>query len=355
MQTTYRNTIIANDLATITTQYGISWDRLKDKTILITGASGFLAAYMVETLLYLNETRALNTKILAMVRNRKRFEKKFSHAINRSDLICIEQDINESLICEFYPNYIIHAASQASPKYYSTDPIGTLSANTIGTAALLKLAALSKSEGFLFFSSAEVYGQTKIVPTSEIDLGFLNPLSIRSCYAESKRMGENMCASWHHQSGVPTTIVRPFHTYGPSMLLDDGRVYADFVENILNNQPITIKGDGLAQRAFCYVADAVAGFWIVLLNGAHGQAYNIGNPSEETSIKELAHTLAELYPEKNINIIVSTRKTNSTYLESPIIRSCPDISKAKGLGWNPKTSIREGFKKTIESYSYAIR
>lgn len=351
MQTTSRNIVIASDMEAITTQYGISWDSLQDKNVLITGASGFLAAYMVETLLYLNETKALNIKIFALVRSSERFKKRFAHAINRPDLFCIEQDISEPFIFDLNPNYIIHAASQASPKYYSTDPIGTLSANTIGTAALLKLAALNKSEGFLFFSSAEIYGHTEKVPTSEIDLGILNPLSVRSCYAESKRMGENMCVSWHHQAGVPATIVRPFHTYGPSMLLDDGRVYADFVENILNNRPIIIKGDGLAQRAFCYIADAVAGFWMVLLSGTHGQAYNIGNPSGETSIKELANSLTTLYPEKNIKVISNSRKQDSTYLESPITRSCPDISKANALGWNPKISIREGFKKTIESYS----
>lgn len=351
MKSASRNMIVTSDLIAITTEYGISWDRLQDKNILITGASGFLAAYMVETLLYLNETKKLNTKIFAMVRNRKKFEKRFPHAINRSDLICIEQDINEPFSFDFNPDYIIHAASQASPKYYSTDPIGTLSANTIGTATLLKLATLNKSEGFLFFSSAEVYGQTISVPTSEIDLGVLDPLSVRSCYAESKRMGENMCVSWHHQAGVPTKIVRPFHTYGPSMLLDDGRVYADFVENILNNRPITIKGDGLAQRAFCYIADAVAGFWMVLLSGTHGQAYNIGNPTGESSIKDLAHTLAGLYPEKNITVVSNSPRFDRSYLESPITRSCPDISKAIALGWSPKISIREGFKKTIESYS----
>ncbi len=351
MERILRNAIVTSDLLAITTQYTLPWHRLKRQKVLITGASGFLAAYMVETLLYLNETQGLEIQIFAMVRSRQRFESRFSHALCRSDLICIEQDVSEPLALDVRPDYIVHAASQASPKYYSTDPIGTLSANTLGTAALLKLAAQSESKGFLFFSSGEVYGQTDIVPTSERDLGFVDPTSVRACYAESKRMGENMCISWHHQAGVPTTIVRPFHTYGPHMLLNDGRVYADFVANILNNQPITMKSDGTARRAFCYAADAVAGFWTVLLNGTHGEAYNVGNPAGEISIRELAEMLVGLYPEKELSVSFTTRENDSTYLVSPIVRNCPDITKVKRLGWLPRTTVREGFKKTIESYT----
>lgn len=351
MENILRNAIVADDLLTITTQYALPWHRLKGQKVLITGASGFLAAYMVETLLFLNETQGLEIQIFALVRNRQRFESRFAHALGRSDLICIEQDVSEPVACDVRPDYIVHAASQASPKYYSTDPIGTLSANTLGTAALLKLAALSKSKGFLFFSSGEVYGQTDIVPTSEEDLGFVDPTSVRACYAESKRMGENMCISWHHQAGVPAVIVRPFHTYGPHMLLNDGRVYADFVANILNNQPIIMKSDGIARRAFCYAADAVAGFWTVLLKGAHGEAYNVGNPAGEISIRELAETLVGIYPEKKLHVLSAARENDSAYLVSLIVRNCPDITKVEKLGWLPRTSVREGFKKTIESYT----
>jgi nucleoside-diphosphate-sugar epimerase len=351
MEKILRNAIVASDLLAITTQYPLPWHRLRGQKVLITGASGFLAAYMVETLLFLNETQGLEIQIFALVRSRQRFESRFAHVLGRSDLVCIEQDVSNPLEFDVRPDYIIHAASQASPKYYSTDPIGTLSANTLGTAALLKLAALSKSKGFLFFSSGEVYGQTDRVPTLEGDFGFVDPTSVRACYAESKRMGENMCVSWHHQAGVPATIVRPFHTYGPHMLLNDGRVYADFVANILNNQPITMKSDGTARRAFCYAADAVAGFWTVLLNGTHGEAYNIGNPAGEISIGELAEILVELYPEKKLSVLLAPRENDSTYLVSPIVRNCPDITKVEKLGWLPRTPVREGFKKTIESYT----
>jgi nucleoside-diphosphate-sugar epimerase len=334
----------------ITRGNSIPWDKLRNKTVLITGASGFLAAYMVETLLFLNDTQQLNIMVVAVVRNSNLFTKRFNHHLNRPDLICINQDITLPLQLDRKIDFIIHAASQASPKYYAIDPVGTLSANTLGTAHLLDLAKTHKVEGFLYFSSAEVYGEASHVPTAESDYGYLDPLAVRSCYAESKRMGENMSVSWHHQYGVPAKIVRPFHTYGPGMKLDDGRVYADFVADIVNGRDIVLKSDGLTRRSFCYLADATAGFWTVLLCGANAQAYNIGNPDGEISIRDLANLVAMLYPEKHISVIFEHRNEADTYLASKILVTCPDITLAKCLGWNPITSIKNGFHKTIESY-----
>lgn len=350
MSAVIRNPVVAEDLLAISTQYDLPWQRLQGKRVLVSGASGFLPAYMVETLLFLNETQDLKIQVYALVRSRKNFEARFAHALGRDDLICLEQDVSEPFAADILPDYIIHAASQASPKFYSLDPIGTLSANTLGTAALLKLSVASNSKGFLFFSSGEVYGETEIVPTAERDLGFVDPTTVRACYAESKRMGENMCVSWHHQAGVPATIVRPFHTYGPLMRLDDGRVYADFVANILRNEPILLKSTGTAQRAFCYTADAVAGFWCVLLKGVAGQAYNVGNPEGEISIANLARLLAGLYPERNLSVSFEARPESSNYLVSSLVRNCPNIDKVKALGWQPKTSLQDGFRRTIESY-----
>lgn len=350
MNKAHRNPIVSSDMLEITSQYQLPWHLLRGQRVLITGASGFLASYMVETLLYLNDTQHLDIQVFALARSRERFEKRFAHALQRDDLVCIEQDVCDPLKSDIEPHYIIHAASQASPKYYSIDPIGTLSANTLGTNALLKLAKQSNSKGFLYFSSGEVYGETETIPTSEMDMGFVDPMSVRACYAESKRMGENMCASWFHQAGVPATVVRPFHTYGPLMPLDDGRVYADFVANILKNEPILLKSLGSARRAFCYTADAVAGFWTVLLQGTPGQAYNVGNPQGEISIRDLAQLLVDLYPEKNLSVRFETRPEDSSYLISPLARNCPSIKKINMLGWQPKTSLQDGFRKTIDSY-----
>jgi nucleoside-diphosphate-sugar epimerase len=247
-------------------------------------------------------------------------------------------------------DFVIHAASQASPKYYFLDPIGTINANTVGTSNLLDFALSNDVESFLYFSSAEIYGETPHIPTAENNYGYLDPLNVRSCYAESKRIGENMCVSWHHQNDVPAKIVRPFHTYGPYMKLNDGRVYADLVSDALTKDTIVLKSDGVAMRSFCYLADATAGFWIVLLNGTNAQAYNIGNPDGLISIRDLADLIASLSPAKKLNVIAESRKDGDPYMISNINVSQPDISKAMKLGWRPYTSLAEGFRKTIESY-----
>lgn len=345
-----RNAIVSEDLKNITSQYLIPWEKLKNKKILITGASGFLAAYMVETLMFLNETLNLNTSVIAIVRNKNGFDERFAHLKNRYDLKCIEQDISQPFTTEENIDFIIHAASQASPKYYSVDPVGTLSANTLGTAQLLDLARKCNVEGFLYFSSAEVYGEPSCVPTKELDYGYLDPVLVRSCYAESKRMGENMCASWHHQYGVNTKIVRPFHTYGPGMKLNDGRVYADLVADVINARDIVLKSDGLARRSFCYLADATAAFWLILLSGKNAKAYNVGNPEGEISIRDLAFLVSEIQPYKNIRVKYEHRTESDRYLPSQISVICPDIALIKELGWAPVTQLKNGFTRTIESY-----
>jgi UDP-glucuronate decarboxylase len=347
-----RHQIVDEDLKKILAT-DLPWSEFAGKTILITGVNGFLPAYIAETLLYFNEKiSSEKIKIIGLARNGARAENRFSSYHGRSDLKLIIQDVCTPIILEDKIDYIIHAASQASPKYYSKDPVGTISANILGTCNLLKLAQDNLVEGFLFFSSGEVYGEVAIsqIPTKESDYGYIDPTNIRSCYGESKRMGETMCVSWFHQYGVPTKIVRPFHTYGPGMSLDDGRVYADFIADILNNRDIVMKSDGSAIRAFCYLADAVQGFLTVLLKGDKGQAYNIGNDHCETSIFDLACKLTSLFPEKKLRVVKKDVVQSTEYLRSSILRNCPDISKVRMLGWQPTTSIDEGFRRTIRSF-----
>jgi UDP-glucuronate decarboxylase len=337
------------DLLMLTDGYSIPWVKLKGKAVLITGASGFLAGYLIETLVYFNDTYKMNVRIVLLGRARNNFQQKFTGYIEREDVSFIEQDVCSPINLDFKLDYIIHAASQASPKFYNQDPVGTLSANTIGTQMLLELAKSHKVDGFLYFSSAEVYGDATNIPTKEVDYGRLDPLDVRSCYAESKRMGENMCVAWHHQYDVPVKIVRPFHTYGPGMKLDDGRVYADFVACVVKGKDIEIKSNGLARRSFCYIADATAGFWMVLLKGVNAEAYNIGNPEGEISISNLATLIANL-DANNVSVKFKHRKSSESYMPSQVSVICPDISKAANLGWVPRTSLEDGFRKTIESY-----
>lgn len=347
-----RNRIIEEDLKYIVAS-GVDWNRLYGKTILISGANGFLPSYLVHTLLFLNERRQADPiKVIGVVRNKGKAQSRFTEYLDRPDFRLIVQDICQPLTCSEKIDYIIHAASQASPVFYSKDPVGTLSANILGTYNLLELARNNRVEGILFFSSGEVYGEVlpAQIPTAEDSYGYVDPANVRSCYAESKRMGETMCVSWHHQYGVPAKIVRPFHTYGPGMNLDDGRVFADFVSNIVHGQNIIMRSDGSATRAFCYLADATAGFFMVMLHGKPGEAYNVGNDQGEISILNLANMLVGLFPEKNLAIVREEQSLREGYVKSRISRACPDISKIRALGWQPTHSVKDGFSRTIRSF-----
>ena len=349
-----KNNIIKEDLTTITSFREVNWQRFNGKTVLITGANGFLPAYMVETLLFLNDSLIdFKVTVLALVRNKAKAEKRFIDYLEDTNLFFIEQDVCNDIKIEGGIDFIIHAASQASPKYYGIDPVGTLNANVLGTINLMKLASEKKVESFLYFSSGEVYGEVESdkMPLKETDYGYLDPTVVRSCYAESKRMGETICVSYLHQYGVPIKIVRPFHTYGPGMALDDGRVYADFVSDILQSKNIKMKSDGKAKRSFCYLSDATLGFFTVLLEGIVGNAYNIGNPSEEYSILELAKVLVTLFPEKSLEVEEFNKEIPiNVYIKSAVNRITPNIEKMKGHYWNPIIKIREGFFRTIASY-----
>ena len=315
------NKIILEDLAQII-ETPLEWTVFSDKTVLITGANGFLPGYMVETLLFLNQKGIIqNVKILALVRNIEKAKSRFKYYLTDSHLEFIVQDVCDPFLTEYKIDFIIHAASQASPKYYGLDPTGTLKANTIGTINMVEVAKMHDVQSFLYFSSSEVYGSLDAskIPTSENDYGYLDPTDVRSCYAESKRMGETICVSWFHQFGVPAKIIRPFHTYGPGMALDDGRVYADFVADVVNNRDITLKSEGSARRSFCYLSDATIAFFLILLNGINGEAYNVGNPNCEVSILELSSLLVNLFPQKGLSVIFKEIK-NSNYIKSNVLR-----------------------------------
>jgi nucleoside-diphosphate-sugar epimerase len=329
--------IVEEDLEYITNA-DLPWDDLEGRNILITGANGMLPSYMVETILYLNATRfKKNARIFAVIRNYGKARKRFQKYLLRKDLQFIVQDIRYPL--EYIPktDYIIHAASLASPKYYESDPVGVLIPNTVGTYNCLEFARKNPVKSFLFFSSGEVYGNVggKITETT---FGSLDPTSSRSCYAESKRMGETMCMAYQTQYGVPAKIVRPFHTYGPHVNLDDGRVFADFISNSINKKDIVLKSNGSARRSFCYLSDATIAYFMVLLNGVSGEVYNIGG--FEMGIGELAEMLAKEY-----NLYVTRGTAGEGYP-----KVIPDITKIQKLGWQPKISIEEGFQRTVRSF-----
>jgi nucleoside-diphosphate-sugar epimerase len=329
----------------------LPWHEFAHKTVFISGANGFLPAYMVETLIYLNEKRDVNCRVIALVRSRERANKRFPHLLGRSDFSLLVQDVCSPISLQESVAFVIHAASEASPKYYCQDPAGTLLANTLGTYNMLELARKSRSCRFLFFSSGEVYGRlNKVGPISEDDYGVLDPMDVRSCYGEGKRMGEAMCAAWHRQYGVPAKTVRISHTYGPGMSLEDGRVFADFVGNVVRNENIVLKSDGSARRPFCYLADATVGFFTVLLRGEAGRAYNLANDEADASMLEVAETLVRIFPKRKLRVRFADGVVPAKSGQAERKGTTPDTTAIRKLGWFPTTSIESGFKRTVASF-----
>lgn len=342
--------VVKEDIGNITKSGRINWSRFNNKVVLVTGANGFLASYIVYALMSANELYKLNLKVIALCRNLNNAKEKFSDYDNNPSFKLVIHDVIEPLPEFGAINFIIHAASQASPKYYGIDPVGTSGANTIGNHQLLKLAKEGNIESYLYISSSEVYGiVTNDGPLTERDFGVIDISNVRACYSESKRMGEVMCVSWFHQYGVPTKIVRPFHTYGPGMQLNDGRVYADFVSNIVFKRDMVLNSNGTAKRAFCYSAEAVEAFLLVLLDGQNGEAYNVGNREAEISIIGLAEMLVNMYPELGLSVKKNFSVAEG-YIPSVVRSNCPDISKIEKLGWKPVVGLQEGFGRTVKYY-----
>ena len=303
--------------------------------VLITGATGFLCSKLTRK--FLDEGYC----VWGLTRNKVRAEALFGKDPLWTP---IYQDVCEKLDLDVKFDFVIHGASPASPQLYKNFPVDIIKPNTLGTLRILEYTSTHKPTKFMFISSAAVYGDRLKDACDEHTPGSGSPLELRSCYEESKRLGENLTISFGHQYDIDTVILRPYHVYGPGMALGDGRVISDFVENAINNESILIRGDGLTTRTLLYIDDFVKGALKVLFEGARGEAYNIGNPKVELSTMQMAEIIAEIY---NLNIKINAPKKDG-YLPSPISKMPINVSRLLSLGWKPAVNFSEGIAKTIE-------
>lgn len=331
----------------------LPWHRLSGCTVAVTGASGFIGSSLVRVLLALHSAGRVDAPVtvIGVVRNIDKAKATFADIGPSGFLQLLCSDLARPEGLDFQADWVIHAASPASPKYYGSDPVGTLAPNVIGTWRLLELAQRARARGFMFVSSSEVYGAVPNVSSlTEDDYGVVDPTAVRSAYAESKRMGENLCVAWMHQYGLPVFIVRPFHTYGPGVDLEDGRVFADFAADVVFGRNIRMSSNGHARRAFCYISDALAGFFHVMLKGQAGKPYNVANPEGDLSIMELAELMTGLFPERGLKV-ERAAPAKEGYLESPYARLLPSVERLASLGWRPAVGPQAGFRRMVESYA----
>ena len=340
--------IIHQDLENIYKNKIINWKQLNFKKYLITGSNGFLVSYLIYLLIYLNVNKGYKIKIFLMTRNKSKVKKKFINIKTKKFITILDDQIDKKIKFSQKVDYIFHAASNASPKNYSKFPIDTLLPNSVGTYNLLEYANRKKIKSFILFSSGEVYGNTKNKILKEEVIFDFNHLSLKASYLEGKKIAETTCYSFFKQRKIPIKILRVFHTYGPMMNLNDGRVMMDFTKNIIQNKDISVKGYGNQKRTFCYISDFIVGLIIVLLKGKNGEAYNIGNNKEFYSIKKLAKALIKFTNKKKI--VFRKRNKKDNYLVSSFNSVYPSIDKIKKLGFRPYINIHKGFKNTIDFY-----
>lgn len=346
------NSHIFLDAADVIRNLGDHVSRFAGRKILLTGAAGFLGSQFVHFFAALNDSGRLSTpcRVLAMDNYLRGVPEWLTAAAGRPDILVERGDIIRQH--EFgAADFIIHAASVASPIFYRKHPIETMDANVIGLRNLLDHSVRHRPESFLFFSSSEIYGDPDEanLPTGEDFRGFVSCTGPRACYDESKRYGETLCVNFQRVHGVPVKVARPFNNYGPGLGIDDRRVLPDFFRDVLSGRDIVLLSDGRATRTFCYISDAMTGYLLLLLSHHDGEAFNIGTDRPEISMEELASLVIEVSGSERR--VIRQVSDDPEYLRDNPQRRCPDLTKARTLlGYAPRITLEEGLSRTLASY-----
>ena len=317
---------------------------LDNKVVMVTGAYGLIGSFITDVLMTRTPELNGNITVVALGRNEQRMTKRFSNYIDSLNFKYICQDINIPVNYKWKVDYIIHLASNAHPWSFKSDPVGTITANIFGLKNILDYAKDNNVTKVLYTSSGEVYGEADslIKEFKEEFSGYVNPISSRSCYPNSKRCAETLCVSYAEQYWIDTVIARPSHTYGPNMTENDTRVYAEFLRNIIEGKDIILKSEGKQIRSYTYIADCVEAFFYVLLKGENKNAYNVANPNSTTSIKNMAEVIAKIGGGR---VIMDIPKWN--VISNPMQCGVLNTGKLLSLGFIPKYDLEIGYTHCI--------
>jgi nucleoside-diphosphate-sugar epimerase len=355
--------VVQEDLEYIINNLGMEFAALSGKSVLLSGGGGFLGYYLVQSILHWNE-KATETQLirLTVYENFIRGVPDWLTNLNRDpNLRLVKHDITKPMPDSREDfDYVIHAASIASPTYYRKFPVETMDANVNGLRILLEYCLQQAKkrkplDGFLFFSSSEIYGDPSPdnIPTSEDFNGNVSCTGPRACYDESKRYGETLCVNFARQYGLPVKIARPFNNFGPGLKITDRRVVPDFCRDVLAGRDIVMLSDGSPTRTFCYVADAIVGYYKTLVNGRNGEAYNIGTEKPEISIVDMAERIVSLAKDlfDYSGKVVRKESSDQEYLVDNPNRRCPRVDKARlELKYSASISIDEGLRRSLIWY-----
>lgn len=343
----YDNPIVGDDLDALAADPRLDWERLRNRTVLVTGINGMIASYLLLTLLRLNDRRDLGVRVVGVARNESKARQRFAAVVDRPDLTLVAQDLAEPLRHEGAVDLVVHAASQTSPQHFTTDPVGTIDGNVLGTRNLLQWSHDHGVGQFLFLSTREIYGGNPEGRefVTEDQYGPIDPTAIRSCYPESKRLGEAYCVGFRSQYGLDTRIARIAHSYGPGMVIGDGRVVGDFLRCTVDGTDIAMISDGSGRLALTYIADVIAGLFLFLQTDE--TLVNISQDEQVVTIRELAELLAELNPNPDAAVVFAPApaSVHAGYLARP--PAFLASSRIAAHGWAPATGLRDGMARTV--------
>lgn len=327
----------------------LPWEMLRNKSIMLSGATGLIGSFFIDVILEKNILDNLNCTIYALGRNELKARERFSKFADDPRFVFYFYDVKNPFVCDGLErvDYILHLAANTHPMLYSTDPIGTITTNLIGARNMLDFAVEHHASRFVFASSNEVYGENR-GDTELFDedyCGYINCNTLRAGYPESKRCGEALCQAYKTQKGLDVTIARLTRSYGPTMLMSDTKAISQFIKKCIAGEDIVLKSAGQQFYSYTYMADAASGLLWILLTGKNGEAYNIAEEHSDIMLKDLAELIAQINGKKVVYEIPDSVEAAGY---SKATKARLNGRKLRDLGWSPNFDIKTGMSRTIE-------
>lgn len=338
--------ILKDDLEYIT-NFNLPYQKLKEHTVLVTGATGLIGFQLIKALLAIG-----NIRIIALIRNVDKAKRIYTKE-EMQNISFVIGDIVEKINIDMDVDYIFHCAAVTTSKMMINNPVETIITSVNGTNNILKLALEKSSKSVVFISSMEMYGafNSNVGEITEETIGYIDPLELRSNYPESKRLCENMCIAYLHEYNVPVKIARLAQTFGAGILPWENRVFAQFARSVLNETDIVLHTKGLSEGNYCYTSDCITGLFTILLNGENGEAYNISNPKNHTTIANMANMVAENIANNKIKVIYDIPESN-TYGYAAETKMKLNSDKLQKIGWIPHVDLEESYNRMIEQLKF---
>ena len=337
------NSILKQDLEEIIHTSIIDWNKLQDKSILVTGATGLIGSILVKSLLLKNKQDNLNSKVFLVVRNLDEANEIFE---NEDSINYIVSDIKDYEPKALNIDYIIHGASPTKSRFFIEKPVETMDISIIGTKKILEQAKICNVKSMVYLSSMEMYGVLNSNDVQEDVQGFIDPLNIRSSYSQSKRICELYSYSYYDEYNVPVKIARIAQTFGAGISSKESRVFKVFADSILKQQDIILKSEGSSSINFSYTTDTVIGILCILLNGKNGEAYNLVSNATNMTILDSAKWLAQKYGKGLVNVKIQISKKNFGF--APNNDMILNNKKIKSIGWRPKYDLKQGYDRLLK-------